>query len=282
MATYAIGDVQGSFAELKALLDVFRFDIAKDRLWFVGDLVNRGPASLATLRFVRDLGDRALSVLGNHDLHLLALAQGCVKSREDDTLAEVIAAPDRDELLDWLRHRPMIHVEGNHTLVHAGLLPQWTVAEAKSLAGEVESQLRSASYAEFLAALYGSRPKHWRDDLSGPDRLRVIVNAMTRLRFCTPEGVMEFRTKGEVSEAPDGYVPWFDVPGRKSAHNTVICGHWSALGLRLTPKLIALDSGCVWGGQLSAIRLEDRSLYQVPCGGARNHPSAAARPERRR
>jgi bis(5'-nucleosyl)-tetraphosphatase (symmetrical) len=281
MATYAIGDVQGCFDELLELLETLGFDRAEDRLWFVGDLVNRGPASLATLRFVRDLGDRAIVVLGNHDLHLLALVRGHTKGREDDTLEEVIAAPDRDDLLDWLRARPMMHVAGAHALVHAGLLPQWDLAKAKSLAEEVEAELRGPRQGDFLAKLYGSRPDRWTDDLSGPDRLRVIVNAMTRLRFCTPEGVMEFHTKGEATQAPSGYLPWFDVPGRKSAASTVICGHWSALGLRLAPNLLALDSGCVWGGQLSAIRLEDRRLYQIPCGAGATG-SGAARPARRR
>src|SRR6266567_4406225 len=222
MPIYAIGDIQGSFEELGVLLGSLEFDGDKDRLWFVGDLVNRGPASLATLRFVRDLGERALAVLGNHDLHLLALAHGVVKEREDDTLAEVLAAPDRDELIDCLR---------------------------------------------------------------GIDRLRLIVNAMTRLRFCTPEGVMEFRTKGETTEAPAGHLPWFDVPGRRSADQTVICGHWSALGLRIAPKLLALDSGCVWGGKLTAIRLEDRRLYQVPCAANAalvKSSAAQARPVPRR
>ena len=281
MATYAIGDVQGCFDELLELLDACRFDRAQDRLWFVGDLVNRGPASLATLRFVRDLEDRAIVVLGNHDLHLLALAQGGAKKREDDTLEEVIAAPDRDDLLDWLRARPMMHVAANHALVHAGLLPQWDLAKAKSLAEEVETELRGPRQGDFLAKLYGSRPDRWTDELSGPDRLRVIVNAMTRLRFCTRDGVMEFHTKGETTQAPSGYLPWFDVPGRKSAASIVICGHWSALGLRLAPNLLALDSGCVWGGRLSAIRLEDRRLYQIPCG-ERVNGSAAARPAPRR
>ncbi|HMH18862.1 MAG TPA: symmetrical bis(5'-nucleosyl)-tetraphosphatase [Burkholderiales bacterium] len=279
MATYAIGDVQGSFDELQALLGAFEFDRAKDRLWFVGDLVNRGPASLATLRFVRDLGDRALVVLGNHDLHLLAVAQGHAKLREDDTLEEVLAAPDRDGLLDWLRHRPLIHVETHYALVHAGLLPQWEVATAKTLAEEVEAELRGPRYGEFLSQLYGSRPDRWDDRLRGVDRLRVIVNAMTRLRFCTSEGVMEFDTKGETAKAPPGYRPWFDVPGRKSAGCTVICGHWSALGLHIRPNLFALDSGCIWGGELSAIRLEDRRLYRVPCAGnARSAERARPRP----
>jgi bis(5'-nucleosyl)-tetraphosphatase (symmetrical) len=285
MATYAIGDIQGSFEELQALLGTFGFDRAKDSVWFVGDLVNRGPASLATLRFVRDLGDRALTVLGNHDLHLLALAQGSVKAREDDTLGDVIAAPDRDALLDWLRHRPMAHVASNYVLVHAGLLPQWDVAKAKALAVEVESELRGPRHREFLAQLYGSRPDRWSDDLRGPDRLRVIVNAMTRLRFCTSEGVMDFDTKGETAQAPAGYLPWFEVPGRKSTDYTLICGHWSALGLRIAHNLLALDSGCVWGGSLSAVRLEDRRLYQVPCAmdAARvKSPAGRARPGPRR
>jgi bis(5'-nucleosyl)-tetraphosphatase (symmetrical) len=280
MPTYAIGDVQGCFDELLDLLEVFRFDRAKDRLWFVGDLVNRGPASLATLRFVRDLGERALVVLGNHDLHLLALAEGCATGRKDDTLEEVLAAPDRDDLLDWLRRRPMMHMAGAHTVVHAGLLPQWDVSKARSLAEEVETELR-LRHRKFLASLYGSRPDRWAEDLRGIDRLRVIVNAMTRLRFCTAQGVMEFETKGEVTQAPNGYLPWFDVPGRKSADAIVICGHWSALGLRLAPNLLALDSGCVWGGQLSAVRLEDRRLYQVPCGGDASG-RAQARPGRPR
>jgi bis(5'-nucleosyl)-tetraphosphatase (symmetrical) len=265
MATYAIGDVQGCFDELQALLESFRFDRAADRLWFVGDLVNRGPASLATLRFVRDLGDRAVVVLGNHDLHLLALAQGHVKPRKDDTLDAVISAADRDELLDWLRRRPMIHVAGDTAMVHAGLLPQWDIATAQALALEVETELRGPKHGKFLETLYGSRPERWSDDLKGADRLRVIVNAMTRMRFCTREGVMEFDTKGETARAPKGYLPWFEVPGRKSGGSTVVCGHWSALGLRVAPRLLALDSGCVWGGKLSAIRLGDRRLYQIPC-----------------
>lgn len=266
---------------MQALLGLLAFDRARDRLWFVGDLVNRGPKSLATLRLVRDLGERAVVVLGNHDLHLLALAQGHARSRADDTLGDVIAAADRSELLDWLRHRPMIHVEGGCTMVHAGLLPQWDVETALSLAREVEAELRGPRCGQFLETLYGSRPDRWTDDLRGADRLRVIVNAMTRLRFCTPKGVMEFETKGETMRAPDGYLPWFEVPGRKSAGGTVICGHWSALGLRIAPDILALDSGCVWGGKLSAIRLEDRRLYQVACG-AHAGREAAAPPARRR
>jgi bis(5'-nucleosyl)-tetraphosphatase (symmetrical) len=273
MATFAIGDVQGCFEALRALLVAIAFDGRRDRLWFVGDLVNRGPASLETLRFVRDLGKRCITVLGNHDLHLLALAHGNARRREDDTLDDVLAAPDREELLGWLRGLPMIHAESGHVLVHAGLLPQWDVAKARALAAEVEAALRGPGHREFLAQLYGSRPEYWDDGLQGIDRLRVIVNAMTRLRFCTPDGVMEFQSKGETVNAPPGYLPWFDVPGRKSAGDTVICGHWSALGLRTMPNLLALDSGCVWGGRLTAIRLEDRRVYEVPCEAARARPT---------
>jgi bis(5'-nucleosyl)-tetraphosphatase (symmetrical) len=262
-----------------SVLALSGFDRAKDTLWFVGDLVNRGAQSLATLRFVRELGERAVVVLGNHDLHLLALAQGHVEARKDDTLGDVLGAPDRDELLDWLRGRPMMHVDGSNALVHAGLLPQWDVALAGSLAREVETELRGPGYSKFLQTLYGSWPDRWTSDLRGADRLRVIVNAMTRLRFCTPDGVMEFETKGETTRAPQGFLPWFDVPDRKSASSVVVCGHWSAIGLRIAPNLLALDSGCVWGGKLSAMRLEDRRLFQVPCAAA---ATARARPAPRR
>lgn len=265
MATYAVGDVQGCLGALEALLERIRFDLGRDRLWFVGDLVNRGPDSLEVLRFVKSLGEAAIVVLGNHDLHLVALAEGFGRHRADDTLADVLSAPDRDELLAWLRHRPMLHVEAPRFLVHAGLLPQWTVARARELAAEVEAALRGPRYREFLAELYGSRPEYWDDAHVGVDRLRVIVNAMTRMRFVSADGVMDFHAKGPPANAPRGCYPWFAVPGRRSAAATAIVGHWSALGLVLAPNLLALDTGCVWGGRLSAVRLEDRRLYQVEC-----------------
>ena len=261
MATYAIGDVQGCFDELQALLERISFSTA-DRLWFVGDLVNRGPKSLQVLRFVRSLGSRAVTVLGNHDLHLVAQHEGFERARSDDTFAEVMAAPDRAELVDWLRARPLMHVAGELAMVHAGLLPQWTVEKAVALGSEVEEALRGTDYRAFLANMYGSKPDEWSDSLTGWDRLRVIVNAMTRLRFCTAQGRMEFHAKGK--RPPAGYSAWFDL--RKDAQ-TVVCGHWSALGLRLRPDLMALDSGCVWGGRLSAVRLDDGELYQVSCRG---------------
>lgn len=265
MPTYAIGDVQGCVTALRQLLHAFGFDRARDRLWFVGDLVNRGPDSLATLRLVKDLGDAAVTVLGNHDFHLLVLAAGCAKKHRSDTLDPVLAAPDCDELLGWLRRRPLLHVDGNWAMVHAGLLPQWSVARARMLAQEVEFELRGAYWREFLAGLYGNTPDAWSDSLRGADRLRIIVNAMARMRFCTADGTIELRTKGDTAAAPPGYFPWFDAPGRASRDHTLICGHWSTLGLMLRPDILALDSGCVWGGSLSAVRLEDRKLFQVPC-----------------
>ncbi len=262
MATYAIGDVQGCFEELSELLERIAFDRARDRLWFVGDLVNRGPLSLEVLRFVRALGERAVVVLGNHDLHLVCLAEGTARRRTDDTLDPVLAAPDGREVVAWLRQRSMVHVENGYAMVHAGLLPQWSLARAQALAREVEDALRAPGYRELLAHLYGSEPRTWHDALTGWDRLRVIVNAMTRMRFCTPEGTMEFAAKG--LEPPPGYLPWFAARPRH-AEPTLVCGHWSALGLSVSKQLVALDTGCVWGGALSALRLEDRALFQVPC-----------------
>ena len=262
MATYAIGDVQGCYDELQALLGDFAFGKG-DRLWFVGDLVNRGPKSLQILRFVRSLGERAVIVLGNHDLHLVTQHEGFERPRQDDTLSDVLTAPDRRELVDWLRTRPMMHADAGFAMVHAGLLPQWSIDKALRLAREVEAALAASDYRDFLANMYGSKPDRWSDALTGWDRLRVIVNAMTRMRFSTPDGKMEFRAKG--ATAPPGYHAWFDLRPKEGV--TLLCGHWSALGLKLTERLAALDSGCVWGGALSALRLEDRQLYQVPCRG---------------
>ncbi len=265
MATYAVGDIQGCFASLQALLEKCSFSPEFDRLWLVGDLVNRGPRSLETLRFVKGLGDRAVTVLGNHDLSLLMAAEGFGKRHRSDTIDGILAAPDRDELLHWLRHQRLMHVQGDYAMVHAGLLPAWSVAEARALAGEVEQALQAENYREFLANMWGSEPGAWDSSLTGWPRLRVIVNAMTRMRFCSPAGERGFKAKGELSQAPAGYLPWFEVPGRRSAATVLVTGHWSALGLRLEPNLLALDSGCLWGGKLSALRLEDRALFQVDC-----------------
>jgi bis(5'-nucleosyl)-tetraphosphatase (symmetrical) len=265
MAIYAVGDIQGCAAELEQVLEATRFDPATDRLWLVGDLVNRGPASPQVLRLVRSLGDSAITVLGNHDLHLLAVAAGVAEQHRTDTLDDLLDAPDCDELLDWLRHRPLLHAEGGYVLVHAGLLPQWTAEQAAGLAREVESALRGPDHVTFLERMYGNSPHGWDDGLTGYKRLRVIVNAFTRMRICTPAGEMEFRFKGEPPDIPEGYVPWFEAPGRRTRDDTVIFGHWSALGLKVEPGVIALDTGCLWGGPMTAIRLDDRQLFQIPC-----------------
>ena len=265
MTIYAIGDIQGCYAELEQMLLLISFDPAKDKLWFVGDLVNRGPDSLKVLRLVKSLGDSAITVLGNHDLHLLAVAEGVVELHRSDTLNEILNAPDRDELLTWLRQQRLLHAEEGHVLVHAGLLPQWSVKQAKSLAVEVEQALRGDDYVSFFKHMYGNTPHVWNDDLSGYKRLRFITNVFTRMRICTPQGELEYKFKGELEKMPQGYMPWFDAPKRKNSDATIIFGHWSALGLKITPNIIALDTGCLWGGSLTAIRLGDRKLFQVPC-----------------
>ena len=268
MATYAIGDIQGCFKQFSRLVDYLGFSKNRDRLWLVGDLVNRGPNSLAVLRYVKELGSAAVAVLGNHDLHLLMQSEGYGKASREDTLQAVLAAPDREELLAWLRQLPLFHVEGEYAMVHAGLLPQWDVTQAAALGNEVSAMLRGPRFHDFMGRMWGSEPTVWSDELEGWDRLRVIVNAMTRMRFCSAEGVMEFRkpgAKGPPEAGPEGYMPWFEVPGRRSADHRVICGHWSALGFRQTENLLALDSGCLWGGSLTAIRLEDQRIFRLPC-----------------
>jgi bis(5'-nucleosyl)-tetraphosphatase (symmetrical) len=275
MKTYVIGDLQGCHEQAQAILERIRAHAAADgvaepAILFAGDLINRGPDSLATLRLVRQLslssGGLVDSVLGNHDLHLLAVAYGIRPEHKSDTLAEILHAPDRDELIDWVQRRPLAIRSGDHILVHAGLLPQWSGAQAMALAGEVQDMLRGDGIAEFLAEMYGNEPAQWSDDLQGADRLRCIINAMTRLRFCTADGVMDFKMKESGTADPStGLMPWFDVPGRRSASETVVFGHWSALGLKIEANVVGLDSGCVWGGQLSALCLEDRTLLQVQC-----------------
>ena len=265
MATLAIGDVQGCYDQLMRLLERADYDDARDVLWFVGDLVNRGPQSAQTVRFAKKLGARQVTVLGNHDLALLVIAAGIKKPHRGDTYDELLAAPDREELLHWLRHQKMMHAGEGYAMVHAGLLPQWSVARALSLAQDVEFALQGPDHREFLANMYGNEPVRWRDDLAGYDRLRVIVNAMSRMRLVTPEGSMEFSHKTGLANLPVGYLPWYDAPGRASRGDRVIFGHWAALGLLLREDVVCLDSGCVWGRALSALRLEDRRLYQLEC-----------------
>jgi len=269
MPTYAIGDLQGCQISLLRLLDEIRFDPAADRLWLVGDLVNRGPDSLAVLRFVKSLGNAAISVLGNHDLHLLALAEGFGRVHKGDTLDDILNAPDRDELLAWLRRQKLAWREGDWLMVHAGVLPDWTPDDVMQRAAEAEAMLQGAHYRDFFAHMYGNAPIAWDDSLQGIERLRVIVNAFTRLRYCSVGGEMEFHHKGAPGTQPAGWLPWFAVPGRKSVDATIVIGHWSTLGLINRSDLIALDTGCLWGGRLTAIRLEDRQVFAVQCPQAR-------------
>ena len=260
----AIGDLQGCGVALEQLLARLPRDA---RLIFVGDLVNRGPQSLQCLRTVKTLAEagRAVALLGNHDLHLLAVAAGIRPQHSDDTLTDILAAPDRDDLLDWLRARPLAHAEDGALFVHAGVLPQWTAAQTLALAGEVEKQLRASDHHHFLAAMYGNQPASWRDALDGHDRLRCVVNALTRLRFVNAEGAMDLRVKDGVAAAPQGFVPWFDHPQRATRGTPIVFGHWSTLGFMDRADAVCLDSGCVWGGALTAFSWPGRQRTQVQC-----------------
>ena len=273
MALYCIGDIQGCDNALERLLDVIDFSASRDTVYLLGDLVNRGPDSAAVLRRCMAASGALQCLLGNHDLHLLASAYGVRSPSRRDTLASVLDAPDRTALLDWLRQQPLArqHRLGGQSLlmVHAGVLPAWSAQDALALADEVHAVLRSADILDFLQQMYGNTPDHWSDSLTGTERLRVIVNALTRLRFCTPEGVMDFASSDSADAAPPGMLAWFDVPGRRSADTLVTFGHWSTLGWLERPNVIGLDTGCVWGGCLSAVRfgatLAERELLQVHC-----------------
>jgi bis(5'-nucleosyl)-tetraphosphatase (symmetrical) len=266
---YVIGDLQGCAHEAGLLLEQVAIDAGGPHMvFFVGDLINRGPESLAALRRVKAMQEAgsAEALLGNHDLHLLAVYSGVQSRSKSDTLDEILDAPDVDALMDWLRHRPMALSAGGCLLVHAGVLPQWSAARTLELGQEVETVLRSAHYRDFLREMYGNEPDHWDEALEGNQRLRCIVNALTRMRFCTPEGVMDFKEKESAGAPPgSGLLPWFALPGRQTAADTVVFGHWSALGLVMQDNLIGLDSGCVWGGKLTAACLETRALIQVTC-----------------
>jgi len=269
MAFYAVGDIQGCCDALDRLLCEIRFDPDVDHLLLVGDLVNRGPESLRTLRRVRALGRAATAVLGNHDLHLLAAWLGVRPLSSADTLAEVLGAPDAADLIDWVRHKPLAHrlkfAGETFLLVHAGVLPTWSAADALTRASEVEHALRHTDWAQFIGHMYGDKPDRWDDGLQGFERLRLIVNAFTRMRFCSDEGVLDLKTKEGAQSAPPGYKPWFEVPGRRAADTTILFGHWSTLGWVEQSNLLGLDTGCVWGGMLTAVRLEDRHRVQIQC-----------------
>lgn len=269
MALYLIGDVQGCDAALQRLVEKIAFSASRDRLYLLGDLVNRGPDSAAVLRRLMGYGAAATCLLGNHDLSLLAVAHGQRPPHRNDTLDQVLLASDRQAMLEWLRCQRMAVHEHGILMVHGGVLPQWDVAQTIALAGEVEAALRGPALVEFLAQMYGNQPDQWDDSLAGADRLRVIVNALTRLRFCTPEGVMDLRASGGLRQAPPGTLPWFDVPDRRTARAMIAFGHWSTLGFLRRPDIISLDTGCVWGGCLSALRLDPpggrHELVQVQC-----------------
>jgi bis(5'-nucleosyl)-tetraphosphatase (symmetrical) len=272
MAVYAIGDIQGCFDDLQRLLALLRFDPAADRLWFVGDLVNRGPQSLETLRFVHGLGERAVTVLGNHDLHLIAAAHDHPLDHADHTLDDVLTAPDRAELIEWLCHRPLLHHDAalGYTMVHAGLPPQWDLAQAQAHAQEVEQALRGTQRGAFIGQMYGNKPNRWSPQLQGWDRLRFAVNCFTRMRYCDAKGKLYFKSKGAPGTQPKGQLPWFEVPGRASHTLNIVFGHWSTLGACTAPGVYATDTGCLWGGALTALRLDGPvQQFSVPCAGQR-------------
>jgi bis(5'-nucleosyl)-tetraphosphatase (symmetrical) len=269
MAVYAIGDVQGCYDELRRLLDALAFDPSADRVWFVGDLVNRGPHSAPVLRHVRALGDAATVVLGNHDMHLLAMSQGNLRKAGEGQLDDVLQAPDRDELIAWLRRRPFLHHDAalGWTMIHAGLPPQWDLAAAAACAREMEAVLQSEDFRAFAHGMYGNQPDKWSPKLDGLDRWRFITNCFTRLRFCAKDGTLNLKPKGPPGSQPKGFVPWFEVPERKTANTRILFGHWSTLGYQSTANAWSLDTGCLWGGSLTALRIDvdPPRPFHLPC-----------------
>lgn len=264
---WVIGDVQGCCVSLESLLDLP--DIKNDpncELWFAGDLINRGPNSLRALRLIMSLGDRAKCILGNHDLHLLAVYAGIRRENRSDTIDDILCAADVENIINWLRHCPLAYFEDGYLMVHAGILPEWSCKKTLKLAGEISEALRDKNWKKYLQKMYGNEPNRWNDNLSGSKRRRVIINALTRMRMCTPDGAMDFGSKEAPSSSTNmNLLPWFDMPGRKTEDVTVIFGHWSTLGLMVKKNLLALDTGCVWGGKLTAIRLQDRKVLQIDC-----------------
>ena len=271
MANYAVGDIQGCVVALEELLDTIQFDPGQDRLWLCGDLVNRGPGSLQTLRLVKALGDSAVTVLGNHDLHLLAVSEGIRRVRAGDSIKPVLKAPDADELMHWLRHQPLVHCDKDlkTLMVHAGVYPGWTRKQLVSRAREVEQVLRGPDYVDLLRNMYGRRPGKWKPELKGWDRIRFITNTLTRMRYCDQAGSLNFTKKGPPGSQPAKLVPWYEHPDLKCRKWRIVFGHWSALGYFMAGRLVSLDSGCVWGGKLTAVRLDRDSqhkCWQINCG----------------
>lgn len=271
MSTYVIGDVQGCLSDLLEMLEVVAFDPAHDRVWLTGDLVNRGEDSAGVLRWCMRHDDQVSVVLGNHDLHLLAVAEGFVLPHRKDTLSELLGATDRDAMLDWLRQQPLLHREGDNLMIHAGLFPDWDLTQAEALAIELQEVLTGSRWRKFLAGMYGNEPRLWHSSLKGQDRLRLIANVFTRTRYLHADGGLEFKHKGPPDTAPGGLIPWFDFPGRVDRHARIFFGHWSTLGLLLRDDVVALDTGCLWGGGLTAFRIEDGQLFRVSCQA--RHPT---------
>lgn len=266
MATYAVGDIQGCLDSLKCLLNEVRFDTTTDQLWCVGDLINRGPQCLETLRFIHGLGDNCKTVLGNHDLHLLAVAFSDASLKPSDTLQSILSADDADELLHWLRQQPLMHYQDGYALVHAGINPQWSIQQALAMASEVEAVLRGDDYQNYFQYMYGNQPDQWSDDLQGMDRLRCITNYFTRMRFCYPDSRLDLNNKLGPESANLGTIPWFEMPDRKAADDKILFGHWASLeGHCQQPNVFALDTGCVWGGKLTLLRLQDEKTFSCRC-----------------
>jgi bis(5'-nucleosyl)-tetraphosphatase (symmetrical) len=267
---HLLGDVQGCATALDRLLAEIGHSPSRDRLVVLGDLVNRGPGSLAVLRRLAAFGSSAICLLGNHDLHLLAVAHGVRPLQRGDTFGDVLAAPDRAAWIDWLRRLPLAHLEAGWLCVHAGVVPQWTAARTLDLAAEVQALLRGPDLAAFLRVMYGNEPRRWSERLAGAERARFVINTLTRIRFCTEDGTLDFEAKEGAGTAPPGHRPWFEVPGRLTAGEPVAFGHWSTLGLVNQPDLLALDTGCVWGGALTAVRVDGgrREVLQVACAQA--------------
>lgn len=262
---WVFGDIQGCANALKHLLARPELNKPNIELWFAGDLVNRGPDSLGALRLIMSLGDRARAILGNHDLHLLAVAAGVRKQGKSDTINDILDAPDADDLIDWLRNRPLLIRAHQHVLVHAGILPAWTIDQAEALAQEIEQALRGPNWQRAMADLYGEKPLKWDDSLVGPQRMRIIVNALTRMRFCNEtDGSLDFQQKGK-PKSINGLRPWFEIPGQRNLDETIVFGHWSALGLKIRPDVICLDTGCIWGRSLTALCLHDHRIIQHDC-----------------
>lgn len=268
MSIYAIGDIQGCFDDLLRLLDTISFNENTDQLWFAGDLVNRGPKSLETLRFVKSLGNSAITVLGNHDMHLLAESCNQKTPTKRSCLSLVLEASDRDELINWLRHRPLFHHNEDFCLVHAGVPPQWNLAKTKKMAIIAEQALRSPNYADFLRQMYGNKPNIWSPALKGVSRLRFIINCFTRMRFCDAQGRLDFANSGAIGSQTKGLMPWFEVPNRRNADMCIIFGHWSTLGFYEGPNCYGIDTGCIWGGQLTALKLGEKvQRISIDCQG---------------